>query len=41
MSSTDLIPRNIRYELQGNVYLNSDVKATLDNVQVKQEGKDR
>ncbi|KAJ4987618.1 duf1446 domain-containing protein [Stagonosporopsis vannaccii] len=29
------------YELQGNVYLNSDVKAILDDVQVKAEGKNR
>lgn len=29
------------YELQGNIYLNSDVKAILDNVQVKADGKNR
>lgn len=29
------------YELQGNIYLNSDVKAILDDVQVEKEGKNR
>lgn len=29
------------YELQGNVYLNSDVKAILDGVEVRKEGDNR
>lgn len=39
--TADTVKCQFLYELQGNVYLNSDVKAILDNVQVKQEGKDR
>ena len=37
----DTVKCQFLYELQGNIYLNSDVKAVLDDVQVKQEGKDR
>jgi hypothetical protein len=37
----DTVKCQFLYELQGNIYLNSDVKAILDDVQVKQEGKDR
>ncbi|KAI8933838.1 hypothetical protein NX059_009539 [Plenodomus lindquistii] len=37
----DTVKCQFLYELQGNVYLNSDVKAILDNVQVKAEGKNR
>jgi hypothetical protein len=38
----DTVKCQFLYELQGNVYLNSDVKAILDDVQVKAEpGKNR
>lgn len=37
----DTVKCQFLYELQGNIYLNSDVKAILDDVQVKAEGKDR
>jgi hypothetical protein len=37
----DTVKCQFLYELQGNIYLNSDVKAILDDVQVKQEGKNR
>ncbi|KAF2751321.1 DUF1446-domain-containing protein [Sporormia fimetaria CBS 119925] len=37
----DTVKCQFLYELQGNIYLNSDVKAILDNVQVKEEGKNR
>jgi hypothetical protein len=37
----DTVKCQFLYELQGNVYLNSDVKAILDNVQVKAESKNR
>ncbi|KAF3032664.1 hypothetical protein E8E12_003992 [Didymella heteroderae] len=37
----DTVKCQFLYELQGNIYLNSDVKAILDNVQVKAEGKNR
>jgi hypothetical protein len=37
----DTVKCQFLYELQGNIYLNSDVKAILDDVQVKTEGKDR
>ncbi|KAH7391125.1 hypothetical protein DE146DRAFT_619239 [Phaeosphaeria sp. MPI-PUGE-AT-0046c] len=37
----DTVKCQFLYELQGNVYLNSDVKAILDNVQVKEESKNR
>ena len=41
MVNEDTIKCQFLYELQGNVYLNSDVKAYLDGVVVKQVGKDR
>lgn len=37
----DTVKCQFLYELQGNVYLNSDVKAILDEVQVRQESKNR
>jgi len=38
----DTVKCQFLYELQGNVYLNSDLKANLDDVQVQQqEGKNR
>ena len=37
----DTVVCQLLYELQGKIYLNSDVKAILDEVQVKQVGKDR
>lgn len=37
----DTVKCQFLYELQGNIYLNSDVKAILDNVQVKAEGRNR
>lgn len=37
----DTVRCQLLYELQGNMYLNSDVKAYLDNVTVRLVGKDR
>ncbi|KAK3071673.1 hypothetical protein LTR53_008213 [Teratosphaeriaceae sp. CCFEE 6253] len=37
----DTVKCQLLYELQGNVYLNSDVKANIARVRVKGEGKDR
>lgn len=37
----DTVKCQFLYELQGNIYLNSDVKAILDDVQVKAEGRNR
>lgn len=37
----DTVKCQFLYELQGNIYLNSDVKALLDHVQVKTESKNR
>lgn len=37
----DTVKCQFLYELQGNIYLNSDVKAVLDGVEVKAEGKNR
>ena len=37
----DTVKCQFLYELQGNVYLNSDVKAILDDVQVEQCGRNR
>ncbi|KAF9692019.1 hypothetical protein EKO04_010139 [Ascochyta lentis] len=37
----DTVKCQFLYELQGNVYLNSDVKAILDGVEVKAGGKNR
>jgi hypothetical protein len=41
MVNEDTVRCQFLYELQGNVYLNSDVKAYLNDVVVKQVGKDR
>lgn len=37
----DTVKAQFLYELQGNIYLNSDVKAILDDVQVERVGKNR
>lgn len=37
----DVVKCQFLYELQGNIYLNSDVKSILDGVQIKAEGKNR
>lgn len=41
MVTEETVKCQLLYEIQGNVYLNSDVKAILDNAVIKQEGKDR
>lgn len=41
MVTEETIKCQLLYEIQGNVYLNSDVKAILDDVQIKEESKDR
>lgn len=41
MVTLDTCRSQLLYELQGNVYLNSDVKAYLDNVVMEQLGRDR
>ena len=41
MVTEETVKCQMLYEIQGNEYLNSDVKAILDDVQIKQEGKDR
>jgi hypothetical protein len=41
MINVDTVRCQFLYELQGSVYLNSDVKAYLNNVVVRQVGKDR
>jgi hypothetical protein len=41
MVTEETIKCQVLYEIQGNVYLNSDVKAILDDMEVHQEGKDR
>lgn len=41
MVTEETIKCQLLYEIQGNVYLNSDVKAILDHVEIKQVGKDR
>jgi hypothetical protein len=41
MVTEETVKCQLLYEIQGNVYLNSDVKAILDHVEIKQEGKDR
>ncbi|KAJ9501708.1 hypothetical protein H2202_002670 [Exophiala xenobiotica] len=41
MVTEETIKCQLLYEIQGNVYLNSDVKAVLDHCQIKQVGKDR
>ena len=37
----DTVRCQFLYELQGSIYLNSDVKAYLNDVKVKSVGKDR
>lgn len=39
--NVDTVKCQLLYELQGNIYLNSDVKAYLDNIVVENVGKDR
>jgi hypothetical protein len=41
MVTVDTIKCQLLYELQGNVYVHSDSKAHLDNVQVEQVGENR
>lgn len=41
MVTADTVKCQFLYEIQGNMYLNSDVKALLDNAQVEQVGVDR
>lgn len=41
MVTVETCKAQLLYELQGNVYLNSDVKAYLDDVAMEQVGKDR
>lgn len=41
MVTMDTCRCQLIYELQGNVYLNSDVKAYLDGVKIQQVGEDR
>jgi hypothetical protein len=41
MVTEETIKCQVLYEIQGNVYLNSDVKALLDDMEVKEVGKDR
>ncbi|KAM0229318.1 hypothetical protein ACHAPO_010097 [Fusarium lateritium] len=41
MVTIDTCKSQLVYELQGNAYLNSDVKAYLDNIEMEQVGKDR
>ncbi|KAI0153680.1 hypothetical protein BJ166DRAFT_565058 [Pestalotiopsis sp. NC0098] len=41
MVTVDTCRCQLIYELQGNVYLNSDVKAYLDGVKIQQVGEDR
>ncbi|KAF1812012.1 DUF1446 domain-containing protein [Eremomyces bilateralis CBS 781.70] len=41
MVTVDTVQNQFLYELQGNVYLNSDVKAYIENVKIEEVGKDR
>lgn len=41
MVIVDTIKSQLVYELQGNIYLNSDVKAYLDDIEIEQAGPDR
>lgn len=41
MVTEETVKCQLLYEIQGNVYLNSDVKALLDDAKVEQQGKDR
>lgn len=39
--TADIIKCQLLYELQGNIYLNSDVKADITHIKIVEEGKDR
>ncbi|KAF3111029.1 hypothetical protein TWF569_007754 [Orbilia oligospora] len=39
--TTDTVKCQLLYELQGNIYLNSDVKADIKNIKVEEESKTR
>jgi hypothetical protein len=41
MVTEDVVKSQFVYELQGSVYLNSDVKSILDDVKIEQVGKNR
>lgn len=41
MVTEETVKCQLLYEIQGNVYLNSDVKALLDDAKIEQVGKDR
>ncbi|KAJ3549814.1 hypothetical protein NM208_g317 [Fusarium decemcellulare] len=41
MVNVDTCKCQLLYELQGNIYLNSDVKAYLDDIDIEQVGEDR
>lgn len=41
MVTDEIVKCQMLYEIQGNMYLNSDVKAFLDHVEIKQIAKDR
>lgn len=41
MVTEETVKCQLLYEIQGNVYLNSDVKAILDHAEIHEEGKDR
>ncbi|KAL6160070.1 hypothetical protein ACJQWK_09319 [Exserohilum turcicum] len=41
MVTVDTCKSQLVYELQGNIYLNSDVKAYLDDIEMQEIGKDR
>lgn len=41
MVDVDTVRCQFLYELQGNIYLNSDVSAILDDITIEQDGKDR
>ena len=39
--NVDIVKAQLLYELQGDIYLNSDVKAYLKDIKVESIGKDR
>jgi hypothetical protein len=41
MVDVDTVRSQFLYELQGNVYLNSDVSAKLDDIVIERAGRDR
>ncbi|OCL10666.1 DUF1446-domain-containing protein [Glonium stellatum] len=41
MVTADVVKCQFLYELQGNIYLNSDVKGILDDVKIEEVGRDR